>query len=55
MGERVREHDVLIALAARANDAVLATGDWGQARFYTSLAGAAPPKLLYIPVTYLKD
>ena len=51
---RIGEHDVMIALAADANNAVLATGDWGQAKFYISLTGARPPKLLYIPVMQLK-
>ncbi|WP_338252189.1 hypothetical protein [Pyrodictium abyssi] len=47
--------DVLIALAAREVGAVLATGDWGQARFYINIAGADRPPVIYIPVKLITE
>ena len=45
--------DVLIALSSKEIGAVLATGDWGQARFYASIAGAKPPPVIYVPIKQL--
>ena len=51
---RLGLHDVIIALAARETDSILATGDWGQAKFYMNIAGRAPPPIIYIPLQALK-
>jgi len=50
---RIGLHDVLIALAAREAGAILATGDWGQAKFYINIAGRTPPPVIYIPLKAL--
>ena len=51
---RLGLHDVIIALAARETDSILATGDWGQAKFYMNITGKTPPHIIYIPLQALK-
>ncbi len=49
---RIGVNDVLIVLAARQLGAILATGDWTQARFYMNLTGRRP---IYLPLRTLED
>ena len=44
--------DVLIAVAAERLGAVLATGDWPQAKFYMDLTGGKP---IYLPLVRLEE
>ena len=43
-------NDIMIALVAAETGAILATGDWPQARFYMDKSGRKP---LYIPLRHL--
>ena len=52
--KKLGPYDVMIALAAEENKAVLATGDWGQARFYMDLVGRKQPQVIYIPLRHLR-
>ncbi len=47
---RLGVNDILIALAARELEAILATGDWPQASLYMDLTGRRP---IYIPLQEL--
>ena len=49
--KRMGVNDVLIVLAAKKLGAILATGDWPQARFYMSQTGRKP---IYIPLRALE-
>ncbi len=49
--KKIGTHDVLIALNAFEEDAVLATGDWPQASFYMGLSGNKP---VFIPLKQLE-
>jgi len=48
--KKIGANDVLIALSARKLEAVLATGDWPQAKFYMNQTGKKP---IYIPLQQL--
>lgn len=50
--KRLGSHDVMIAVNAFMENAVLATGDWGQARLFMSISGLKP---LFIPFKQLSS
>ena len=49
--KRIGINDVLIVLASRKFNSILATGDWLQAKFYMDLTGRKP---LFIPLRGLE-